>query len=153
MKPMTSTRASTMRTSSTHAAQRGSTVVTVVILAPMLLVLLSFTVFVGRVAATEGDIHAAARDAARAASLRGTDGAAAADAETTARASLHDRAVSCHDLTVTTSPHPIAGLDAVRVEVRCTMDVTDLTGFAVPGHRTISASATEVRDHYIGTRP
>ena len=134
-------------------SQRGSTAVTVVILTPMFLVLLSFVVFVGRVAATEGDVQAAARDAARAASLRTGATSSAADAEATARVSLGERDVSCRDLTVTTNPISTAGLDAVRVEVRCTMDVADLTGFAVPGHRTNTADATEVRDRYAGPRP
>jgi Flp pilus assembly protein TadG len=137
----------------TAHSQRGSTAITVVILTPMLLTLLSFVVFVGRLSATEGDVRAATHDAARAASLRPTAAAGAADADATARASLSDRTVSCHNLTITTTTRFTGGLNAVHVELRCTMDIADLTGFAVPGHRTITAEATEVLDRYSGNRP
>ena len=133
-------------------AERGSTAVTIVLLTPTVIVLMLFTVFVGRLAATENDVRGAARDAARAASFRGTTNGATQAAVSTARATLEARDVSCATLDVTTVVDNEAIAPLVRVTLRCSVTAQDLTGLNVPGTRTVTAVAAEPLDIHRGAR-
>src|SRR5207253_2120391 len=128
--------------------QRGSAPTELALLAPVLVVLLLFIVFVGRLAAARLDVTAAARDAARAASLRATPADATADAELAARRTIAGRNLSCRTLDVivdTTDLHPGG---QVHVQVSCTTDLADLAVLQLPGSHRVTAEATEVVDRY-----
>jgi Flp pilus assembly protein TadG len=127
---------------------RGSAPTEVALVAPLLIVLLLFVIFVGRLTSTRLDVTAAARDAARAASLRATPDEAAADARRTAERVLADKGVGCRELLVDVDTESFAPGGSVGVSVSCTANLADLALLRVPGTRAISASAREVIDAY-----
>jgi Flp pilus assembly protein TadG len=133
--------------------QRGSAPVELALLTPMVIVLLLFVVFVGRIVTTQQDLDAAARDAARAASLRATPDAAARDATTSVIAALasHDLSCATPDVALDTSRFRPGG--AVSVNVTCDVSFADLSHLGVPGTRRITAHSTEVIDTYRSDAP
>ena len=130
----------------------GSTsVLTVVLLTPMLVLLLGFVSFAGRASAARNDINTVARDAARAASQRNDPSAATAAAESTAQAALRDRNVTCAELRVDTTYQPLAAGEMVKVTVSCSIGLSDLVGMGLPGRRVVVATGYEPLDRYRGT--
>lgn len=122
--------------------QRGSMAVEVVILAPVLLMFALLVVAGGRYVGVEGDIQAAARDAARAASLQDSRGEAEQAAFATLGASLdcdHPRS------TVTADWRPDG---SVSVRVRCDVPYDDLGLLGLPGSVTIEAESHVRLDPY-----
>ena len=79
---------------------RGNAVTETVLLVPVLLLVALFVVFVGRISSTNHDIVAAARDAARAASVAATADAAIEAGQETAAATLAGQRVRCNKLGV-----------------------------------------------------
>jgi Flp pilus assembly protein TadG len=128
--------------------ERGSAPTEVALVAPVLIVLMLFVVFVGRLTSTQLDVTAVARDAARAASLRATPAQASADATRTAETGLADRGVECRQLSVDVDTEHLAPGGYVVVSVSCTADLSELAVLRVPGSRTISGTAREVVDTY-----
>ena len=127
---------------------RGSAATELVLVTPLLLLLVLFVVFLGRLSSARQDVTSAARDAARAASLRADPATAAADAEIAAQASFADRGTSCRELTVNVDTSRFRPGGSVGVQVICTADLSDLALLHVPGHRTVSADAREVIDAF-----
>lgn len=128
--------------------EQGSAAVELVLLTPVLVVLLLFVVAVGRLAATRGDVDAAARDAARAASMaRGPD-SARSDGEAAARQRLDEGGVTCPTLEVQLSTGDFRPGGTVAATVSCAVDLADLTMLGVPGTRRISATFAEPIDQY-----
>lgn len=123
---------------------RGSATVELVALTPLLVVLLMFVVFAGRSGQTVVQVHHAADQGARAASM--VRQAAMADtARAAVIADLAANGVACERPRVTTS----VGADSVTVQVVCAVAVTGL-GLLGAGPREVSASSTEVIDRYRG---
>ena len=129
-------------------SERGSAPTELALVAPVLVALLLFVVFVGRITSTRLDVTAAARDAARAASLRSSPDLAAADAQRVAEQVLAEKGVGCRDLSVQVDTEHFSAGGSVGVDVSCRADLADLAVLRVPGSRTISASAREVIDAY-----
>lgn len=131
----------------TDRSERGSAAAEMVLLTPLLLVMLMFVVFGGRLFDTRLDITAAARDAAREAS-RHPDTAATV-AQAAAERSLHDRGVSCATLDVTTDtePYSVNG-ELVHVRVSCVVRLDDLILLGAGSSKTVSAEASETFDRY-----
>jgi Flp pilus assembly protein TadG len=128
-------------------SERGAAAAEMVLLTPLLVVLLLFVVYCGRLFDTRLDISAAARDAARDASRH--PAAAGLAAQATAERSLHDRGVNCTTLSVTTSAEPYGVSDElVRVRVSCVVRLDDLALLHVGSSRTVVAEATETLDRY-----
>lgn len=127
---------------------RGSAATELVLVTPLLLLLVLFVVFLGRLSTARQDVNSAARDAARAASLRADQAAAVADAEAAAEASFADLGTSCSELRVNVDTTQLRPGGSVGVEVICTADLSDLALLRVPGTRTVSADAREVVDAY-----
>ena len=100
------------------ADERGSAAIELVLLVPALMLLLMFAVAGGRVAIAHGSVQQAAADAARAASIARTAGAAQTSAVRAARATLANQGLTCASMTVTLdtsgSPHPWARPQASR---------------------------------------
>ncbi len=128
---------------------RGSSTITLALLAPVLMLLAAFAVYVGRVASTQAEVRGVARDAARSASIQPTNAQGAA--EDTARRTLATREVSCQRIEVNVAATKVGNLDAVTVTVRCSISTRELAGLNLGGERTVEATATEVVDHYRST--
>jgi Flp pilus assembly protein TadG len=105
---------------------------------------LAFVVYAGRAGQTVEQVHHAADQGARAASM--VRRSAMADrARAAVLADLAANGVTCERPEVTTS----AGADSVTVQVACHVPVTGLRLLGA-GSRAVSATSTEVIDHYRG---
>jgi hypothetical protein len=140
------------------AGDRGSASVELVLLSIPIMVLVSFAVFAGRYSATQQDVTSASRDAARAAAVRQLGPDAVADGRAAAEATLEQREVSCPAPEVgivfldsggalATDPVPGGRVDAT---VTCEIGLADVTGFAMPGTRSVSSISSAVVDSYRG---
>lgn len=130
--------------------QQGSATTELVLLTPVLLLLLGFVVFAGRVGGIQQEVLTAADEAARAASLRGDADAARAAAVDAAEANLADAGVSCHQLTVDGDTSQFRRGGQVRVTVTCAVGLDDVAFAGLPGQRTFSATSTEIIDVFRG---
>jgi Flp pilus assembly protein TadG len=115
-----------------------------VLLAPVLLILMLFVVYLGRATQANARVHHAADQAARAASLVSGSHAGSA-AQSTAVRELTAGGVRCDALSVSSSRTTSAGLESVTVTVSCTVPRDQLAPLA-PGSRLVSATSTEVID-------
>jgi Flp pilus assembly protein TadG len=131
----------------------GNAVTETVLLVPVLLLVALFVVFVGRITSTNHDIDAAARDAARAASIESTPDAATAAAQDTATAALAGQHVRCNKLDVAVDTTAFTAGGNVAVSIRCTVSLADVAGLPVPGSATLHSRAVEVIDRYRGGLP
>ena len=131
----------------------GSAVTEAVLLIPMLVVVLLFVVFVGRVTSADQDVEAAARDGARAASRAGTTDAAVDDARQTVAATLGRDRIDCVQLVVDVDTTGFTRDGLVTVTVHCQVALGDLTGLRVPGSKTLTARSVEVVDRFRGGLP
>ena len=120
----------------------------VIIVTPLLIMLLLLVLLAGRVSAAKFDVTAAARDAARAGSLRASGSAASADAETTAASSLSTRGMSCRQLDVSSHAANFRPGGSFGVTVTCTADLSDLALLEVPGSKRIQYTAWEAVDAF-----
>lgn len=130
---------------------RGLATIELVLMTPVLFLVLSFLVVAGRLATVRGDIAAASRDAARAASRAASYEQATVDARTTAGASLGGRDVTCKDLTVTLGdPATFRAGGTVSATITCGVSLTDVAIPGLPGERQLSNTSVEVIDTYRG---
>ena len=134
------------------AGEAGMTTIEAAILAPVILVLVLFVVFVGRVATTQQNVQRAARDAARAGSMAITRDDAAIAIEAVLRDTLGVQRDLCQiaplDLTAIGEDTGAAGdwdLGTVQVRLTCTIPTSDL-GLLAVGTKTFTAVATEPVD-------
>lgn len=127
---------------------RGSAVIELTIVIPAVVLVMLLVVLAGRVTLASSDVRAAASDAARAASIRQTGGAARIDAQRTASRALADRGVTCRRFDVRADTSRLRPAGDVRVRVSCTVRLADLAPLGLPGSRTITATATEVVDRF-----
>jgi Flp pilus assembly protein TadG len=132
-------------------AEDGNAVIETVLVVPVLIVVLCFVVFVGRLTAADNDITAAAKSAARAASLETNPYAPEKAARAAADASLHDSHVDCSSLAVTIDASNFQPGGSVRAEVTCTVSLASISELAVPGSKTLTRSAVEVIDRFRST--
>jgi Flp pilus assembly protein TadG len=116
--------------------------VELVILTPLLAALLVFVAGLGRLAESRGLVDAAARDAARAASLERTRPLAVAAGQTAARAALGGR-VPCADISVVVDVSGYRPGGQVTATVRCAVRLRDLglVGFQASRSETATAVA------------
>lgn len=126
----------------TKVDERGSMAVEVVILAPVLLAFAMLVVAGGRYVGVEGDIQAAARDAARAASLEDTRGEAEQAARSTVAASL-DRQGCTTAFNANWQPD-----GTVSVVVGCDVPWGDLGLIGVPSSVRVEAESHVRLDPY-----
>ncbi|MCI3928828.1 TadE/TadG family type IV pilus assembly protein [Streptomyces sp. AN091965] len=128
-------------------ADVGSATVELVLVIPMLVLLLWFLVFCGRMTDSRLRIEDVAHQAARAASLQRTASAAASHARTTAAAGLSQAGVTCQALTVETSGSVQPG-DTITTTVACRVELHDLALLQVPGTQMLRASFAVPVDTY-----
>ena len=130
-------------------SERGSSVIELTVLTPVVVVLLFFVVAAGRVGVIESKLSTAARSAARAATQYGWASAAEAAAVAAAETVLAQSTVNCGGgprvnlLEIDLRPG-----GSVQIRVSCSVRLSDLTLIALPGHRLVSAQAVSVVDRY-----
>ncbi|MFD5696496.1 TadE family protein [Streptomyces lasiicapitis] len=128
----------------------GSATVELVLVIPVLILMLWFLVFCGRMTDSRLRVEDAAHQAARAASLQRTAAAAATHAHTTAASALSDAGITCQSLTVDTSGSVQPG-GTITTTVTCRIDVHDLALLQVPGTQTLEADFAAPVDVHRGT--
>lgn len=135
---------------SNRRAERGSAAVEMVLITPLLILVLLFVLFCGRLAHARLRLDDAAHQAARAASLARDPSTASAAAASAADQALNSSGASCasHSAVVDVAGFRPGG--AVTVTVSCTIEVGDLSGLHLPGRVTQTASSTSVVDTFRG---
>ncbi|MEN9805406.1 MAG: hypothetical protein RIS41_2253 [Actinomycetota bacterium] len=123
---------------------RGSVTVEMVLLTPLLVLFVIFTVFGGRAAESMTDVQHAADQGARAASLV-SSARMQAQAVQAVRHDLDDRGVSCPDPAITVSPSLEGRVVTVTVTCRAREGGLEILSVDTP---TLTASSTEVVDRY-----
>jgi hypothetical protein len=132
-------------------ADDGNAALELVILAPMLLGLLALVIAAGRTAIAQGAVNAAARDAARQASISLTAAAAQAAGGQSARAVMRSDGLDCVPVVVidTSQFALLPGRPAaVSATVFCTVALADLTVPGFPGRVRLQAVFTSPLDTY-----
>ncbi|MFJ9461034.1 TadE/TadG family type IV pilus assembly protein [Kitasatospora sp. NPDC101447] len=137
-----------------HRGDRGSVSLELAILAPVLIAILLVIVAAGRVHLAHNSVDAAARNAARAASLERDTASARTAGNRVAQQTLQDQGLTCSSLTVDV---PAGGFQAplgtpshITVTVRCTVALGDVALPGLPGSTTVSGSFTSTIDAYRG---
>lgn len=130
---------------------RGSIGLELALLTPVLFVLAGFVIGIGRIAEADSRVEAAARDAARAASLASPSGAAQA-ASVAGGATLQIDGLSCRNRQVSLLGYqddgPGPGVDRVSVRVSCTASLGDVAVPGLPGSTTLSADFSAPLDPF-----
>ena len=130
--------------------ERGSATVELVLSVGVLLLMLWFMVYCGRLSDSRLRIEDAAHQAARAATLDRNLVTATTDAHSAAASALGDAGVTCEDLAVETAGTMQPG-STVTVTIYCTVGLHDLALLHVPGQTVITATFSSVVDVYRGT--
>jgi Flp pilus assembly protein TadG len=137
---------------SAQTREQGSVSVELALLAPALLLLLSFAVVAGRTQVAEGAVSEAARAAAREASLARDDVTAAALAGAQADRTLAAQDLRCEstsvDIDTTGFQDPPGQPGDVTVSITCVVGMADLLAPGLPGSVTVEASFTSPVDAY-----
>jgi len=144
-------RAACARVRAQRRDERGSVAAELTLLTPLLILLLLFLVFCGRLADTKIRINDVAHQAARAATLARTPSQATANAQATASAALASAGITCQSLTVSTDTQGLKPGSTVTVTVSCSVGLGDLTSLGVPGSRTFESSFSSPVDVWRGT--
>ena len=129
----------------------GNAALELVVLAPVLLFLLGLVVAAGRTSIAQGSVDAAARDAARQASISLTPGAAQAAALSSARSALSQDGLDCNPVvTVNTAQFsvPVGEPATVTATVSCQVPLSDLLVPGLPGSRTLHFTFTSPLDPF-----
>lgn len=129
---------------------RGSATVELVLVTPVLVLLLWFLVYCGRLTGARLQLEGAAHQAARAASTQHTRPAADVEALESATDTLDDAGVTCRSLSVTTDG-TLANGSTVMVTVACTVGLHDLALLHLPGTVTLTAGFAAPVDLYRST--
>ena len=123
------------------------------IITPVVLLIVGFITFVGRVTLLNQNTQTAAADAARAASLHTSVHGAETAAVEAAEATLSDAGVSCEHLDVAVDAVDLAPGGSVEATIRCQVSLKALNLLPFPGDRTVEARAVQVLDRYAVRRP
>ncbi|TDU02324.1 TadE-like protein [Streptomyces sp. 846.5] len=130
---------------------QGSIAIEAAILVPAILLFLLLVIAAGRVETAKGVVDAAARDAARSASLARTQNAAAQAAGDSAATTLNQEGVACRgrqSVQVAFAPATQNQAGSVQVTVSCVVALGDLAVPGLPGSTTMTSSFTSVIDLY-----
>lgn len=131
-------------------SEAGSATAELTLLTPLLILMLLFVVFCGRLSDSRLRLEDAAHQAARAASLARTTTAALIDAQSTARSALAGAGVTCRAVDVTVDTAGLRPGSTVTVTVTCVVGLADMTLLGVPGATTLSASFSSPVDVFRG---
>lgn len=132
--------------------ERGSVSVELAVLAPALLLLLSFAIWAGRTQVADNGVEEAARAAARAASLAADADTAVTLATAQARETLVRQNLRCEQVEVDVDSAgfrtPLGESGDVTVIITCTVAMGDLLVPGLPGSVQVSASFASPVDAY-----
>ena len=121
----------------------GSIGLELALIIPVIFVLTGFVLGIGRIAEADARVEAAARDAARAASLASSPARADDAARVAGLATLVVDGLSCRDGRVQVLSYvddgPGPGADRVTVRVSCTASLRDIAVPGLPGTTTLDA--------------
>ncbi|MFI0409055.1 TadE/TadG family type IV pilus assembly protein [Actinomadura sp. 3N508] len=134
---------------------RGSVTLELVIFAPALIIMLLFVIAAGRVAQAHQAVEAAARDAARQASIARDPATAQTSATSSARAALTREGLNCPaHVSVDTAgfARPVGAAATVTAHVTCTVQLADVSLAGVPS-TTVRSRFTSPVDPYRGRQP
>ena len=130
----------------------GNAALELVVLAPVILFLLGLMIAAGRTSIAKGAMDAAARDAARQASISLTPGAARAAALSSAQAALSADGLDCKPVVNgDTSQFTTVGVGIpaqVTATVSCRVPLADLVVPGMPGSRLLSYTFTSPLDPF-----
>ncbi|HEX4658104.1 MAG TPA: TadE/TadG family type IV pilus assembly protein [Streptosporangiaceae bacterium] len=129
----------------------GNAALELVVLAPVILFMLGLVIAAGRTSIARGAMDAAARDAARQASISLTPAAAEAAAQASARAALSQDGLDCNPLVrVDTSQfgNPLGRPANVRAFVQCRVPLSDLVVPGLPGSMLLTSTFTSPLDPF-----
>lgn len=130
----------------------GSTTLELVVLTPALIVFLMLAIAAGRITLAHATVEAAARDAARQASISRDPATARANAVASAQAALTREGLSCPaEVTVDTQGfmRPVGQAATVTAHVTCTVQLADVSIVGVPA-TTITKSFRSPIDPFRG---
>ena len=133
--------------------ESGSASVELVVLVPVIVLLLLFVVAVGRLVLADQEVHQAAADAARAASIASSAPAASAAADQAASEDLAGHHITCSPFSADVDTSDFTAGGAVTVHLSCTATFAGLSLFRVPGSETLVANETAPIDLYRGVSP
>jgi len=135
-----------------NRADSGNAALELVIVAPILLALLSLVIAAGRTTVAQGSVDAAARDAARQASIALTPAAAQTAGLVSARAALLQDGLDCSPAVVIDTSQftsvPVGRPAAVTAVVICAVPLANLALPGLPGTASLSARFTSPLDTY-----
>ena len=130
----------------------GNAPLELLILAPVILALIGLVIAAGRASVAQGSVDAAARDAARQASISMTPAAARQAALSSAKAALRADGLACKPVVrLNLEPGfsiPPGQPAQVSALVSCTVPLSDLLAPGVPGSRRLTARFTSPLDPY-----
>lgn len=137
--------------------EAGNAPLELVLLAPIVLVLIGLVIAAGRTALAAGSVQAAARDAARQASIARTPQQALLDAVSSAQAELSQDGLDCTPAPSVRLPDvmqafgaPLGQPASVTATVTCWVRLSDLAVPGMPGRKRLQASFTSPLDPYRG---
>jgi Flp pilus assembly protein TadG len=130
--------------------EQGSATAELVLLTPVLIMMLLFIVFCGRLADANLRLEDATHQAARSASLARSATNAQKDAQSTASAALAAAGITCQSMVVAVDTAGLRPGSTVSVDVTCTVELSDLALLGMPGSTTLSASFSSPVDTYRG---
>src|SRR5215469_7967038 len=139
------------RASRRRPGEDGSAALELVMLAPVLLALLCLVIAAGRTSIAQGSVDAAARDAARQASIALTPAAARLSGQLSAEAALRSDGLDCDPVVaVDTSQFAIPPGEPAFVTaiVSCTVSLANLALPGLPGTARLQATFTSPLDIY-----
>jgi Flp pilus assembly protein TadG len=134
----------------------GNAALELIILAPILLLLVSLVIAGGRTSLAQNSVYAAARDAARQASISRSPAEAMAQARSSALNELAAQNLRCAPATVSMPgvqrqfAIPVGLPAAVTVIVKCRVPLADLTLPGVPGTKMLEATFRSPLDVFRG---
>jgi Flp pilus assembly protein TadG len=130
----------------------GNAALELVVLAPVILFLLGLMIAAGRTSIAQGAVDAAARDAARQASISLTPSAAKAAALSSASAALSGDGLHCNPVvSVDTKPFttvPVGQPASITAIVLCRVPLSDLVVPGMPGSRLLTGKFTSPLDPF-----
>jgi Flp pilus assembly protein TadG len=129
----------------------GSAALELVVLAPVLLGLLGLVIAAGRTTIAQASVDAAARDAARQASISLTPAAAQEAGQASAQAALRQDGLDCVPIVVVDTSQfaiPPGQPATVTATVSCTVSLASLALPGLPGSARLHASFTSPLDIY-----
>jgi hypothetical protein len=138
--------------------ERGNAALELVILAPVIVLLIGMVVAAGRTSIAQGSVDAAARDAARQASIARSPAGALAAAQASASSVLSGESLNCTPVIEMRGldqafATPVGDPASVTAVVSCTVSLSDLLVPGLPGSKRLSGTFTSPLDPFRGRSP